>query len=154
MKKRYTPDIAALGATCEANYLRLSKLRPVKLGESDVLQYELFSSGQSLGLITLSLTERSRYTDTLRLEQVHGVGRWLDASHMIVRLYHDALTAEVISAQGHLHIDGFNEYPNTNMHLPDEKTQLNRFLAEWLGICLRYGHRKDSLDDQLKAWSR
>lgn len=152
LKKRYTPDIAELGATCEANYLRLGKLRPAELDACDTLHYELFAEGHYLGLITLSLKERSRYTDTILLEQTHAAGRWLNNPHMLVRVYHDASMAEVVSAQGHLHIDGFNEYPNGNMHLPDEKSQLNRFLAEWLAICLRFGHRKNSLDDQLNAW--
>tara|TARA_R100000306_G_scaffold62333_1_gene68714 strand:+ start:8408 stop:8875 length:468 start_codon:yes stop_codon:yes gene_type:complete len=152
LKKRYTPDIAELGATCEANYLRLSKLRPAELDSVDTLHYELFAEGHYLGVIKLSLTERSRYTDTILLEQTHAAGRWLNDPHMLVRIYHDASMAEVISAQGHLRIDGFNDYPNDNMHLPDEKSQLNKFLAEWLSICLRYGHRKNSLDDQANVW--
>lgn len=54
-------------------------------------------------------------------------------------MYHDASTAEVISYQRHREFKAFYEMPNREMRAPDEKQQLNVFLAEWLKICLDEG---------------
>jgi uncharacterized protein YqiB (DUF1249 family) len=60
---------------------------------------------------------------------------------MTVRMYHDASVAEVISCHGHDRIEPANAYPNRFMHHPDEKSQVNHFLAEWLSFCLKFGCR-------------
>lgn len=59
---------------------------------------------------------------------------------MMVRLYHDARMAEIISNQGVKQIKPRYDYPNKKMHLPDEKQQINFFLKEWLQLCLQLGH--------------
>ncbi|HBX56798.1 MAG TPA: DUF1249 domain-containing protein, partial [Pseudomonas sp.] len=53
---------------------------------------------------------------------------------------HDARMAEVISAQSARRFRSIYPYPNAAMHQPDEKTQLNLFLGEWLSHCLACGH--------------
>ena len=58
---------------------------------------------------------------------------------MVVRLYHDARMAEVISNQDVQQIKPRYDYPNEKMHLPDEKQQVNYFLKEWLQLCLKLG---------------
>jgi uncharacterized protein YqiB (DUF1249 family) len=58
---------------------------------------------------------------------------------MVVRLYHDARSAEILDLEGRGQLDGLYAYPNRNMHQPDEKAQQNRFLAEFLGISLELG---------------
>jgi uncharacterized protein YqiB (DUF1249 family) len=58
---------------------------------------------------------------------------------MIIRLYHDARMAEVISNQDIRHVKPRYDYPNTQMHLPDEKQQISQFLKEWLQLCLKLG---------------
>jgi len=59
---------------------------------------------------------------------------------LTVRVYHDAAMAEVISCYRERHIAAVNDYPNRFMHHPDEKVQVNSFLADWLDYCLRFGH--------------
>jgi uncharacterized protein YqiB (DUF1249 family) len=68
---------------------------------------------------------------------------------MTVRVYHDAMMAEVISCYRDTQIAPVNDYPNRFMHHPDEKVQVNGFLADWLEYCLRFGH----LPLEYAAWS-
>ncbi|WP_229817074.1 DUF1249 domain-containing protein [Thalassotalea profundi] len=58
---------------------------------------------------------------------------------MVVRLYHDAKMAEVISNQDISKVKPRYDYPNKKMHLPDEKQQINLFLKEWLQLSLQLG---------------
>ena len=57
----------------------------------------------------------------------------------VVRLYHDAKMAEVVSFQGCAAFLPEYFYPNKNMLQPDEKKQRNIFLGEWLSYCLAFG---------------
>lgn len=139
LKRRYVPDIARFGAICETNYVQLSKLlRGLDVGAR--VTYGLHNQDACFGQIRLLVQEASRYTNLVMLEQVQSAGKWLNNPQLSVRLYHDARMAEVISAVNHPRVEGVNGYPNRKMHLPDEKLQLNQFLAEWLGFCLRHGH--------------
>ena len=139
LKRRYVPDIARFGAICEANYVLLCKL--LKQFEAGaVVSYGLHVQDMSLGQIRLMVKESSRYTNLVMLEQIHTSGKWLNNPHLSVRLYHDARMAEVISAANHSRVEGVNGYPNKKMHLPDEKLQLNQFLAEWLNFCVSHGY--------------
>ena len=65
---------------------------------------------------------------------------WLPLPHMAVRVDHDARMAEVVGAENARRFRSIYTYPNADMHQPDEKTQLNLFLGEWLGHCLACGH--------------
>lgn len=139
MKARYVPNLAKIGAICEANYLRLQKLMPaMRAGVS--AEYELFAEGKHLGTVCLKVLESAKYTQVLYLEQIQTAGKWLNNPEMTVRVYHDARMAEVVSCFQQRRIQAVNEYPNQKMHLPDEKLQLNGFLADWLNYCIKHGH--------------
>ncbi len=58
---------------------------------------------------------------------------------MIIRVYHDAKTAEVTSYQNHRYFKAVYPVPNPFMYQCDEKEQLNLFLAEWLNLCINEG---------------
>lgn len=137
-KRKYVPDIIALGAQYEGNYTRLMKLTRM-MGDDDFGDIALNVAERFVGVVTIRLLEACKYTDTLLLEQTSAAGKWLNNPSMTVRMYHDATVAEVISSRGHTRIEGVNSYPNQFMHHPDEKIQLNMFLSEWLGFCLAYG---------------
>lgn len=139
LKRRYVPDITRLGALGDGNYLRLLKLIPRDL-DDQTIEFQLTSDTQYLGRVRVRLIEACKYTDTVYLEQIHNAGKWLNNPQMTVRLYHDVGMAEVISCRRHRRIQGVNDYPNRFMHHPDEKIQINAFLAEWLDYCLKYGH--------------
>ena len=85
--------------------------------------------------VYLEVTEDTRYTTTIKLQQNASAGPDYLAPTMTVRLYHDARMAEVLTSQQISRLRPRYDYPNSKMHLPDEKFQVNRFLAEWLGHC-------------------
>ena len=136
--RKYVPDLVRMGAHFEGNYLRLQKLLNL-FGEAEHSLISLNVGERFVGKVTITRLETTRYTDTLLLEQTAAAGRWLNDPEMTVRMYHDASVAEVISCKGHARIAGTNDYPNRYMHHPDEKTQLNMFLSEWLNFCLLHG---------------
>ncbi len=130
-------------AQCEANYWLLLKLTP-GLGAREHWQFAV-EQGASSWEMRIDVTERMRYTTTLRVSREDDTGSdWLQSPQLQVRLYHDANLAEVIAWEGHRRLEAKYEYPNKRMYQADEKSQFNRFLGEWLSHCLKNGH---SLDD-------
>jgi hypothetical protein len=88
--------------------------------------------------VELKVVERGPYTTLVELEQLPRAP-WNSRPRMLVRLYHDARSAEVVECHGARHFRPVYEYPNQHMHLPDEKVQVNRFLTEFLSVCLSHG---------------
>jgi hypothetical protein len=139
-RRAYVPDIGRFGALCDANFGRLQQLRKLATDQSPIAEFELREGTAYFGRVRIEQVQQSRFTETLFLEQVHNAGRWLNNPRMTVRVYHDASLAEVISCFRYRRIEAVNDYPNRFMHHPDEKTQVNAFLADWLAFCLRFGH--------------
>ncbi|GGY50615.1 hypothetical protein GCM10011297_24360 [Bacterioplanes sanyensis] len=134
MRKRYVPDLKQIGAQCESNYLRLQRLL-ADAGEGDCRAFVL---EPGLSQVQIMIEEEHPYTSMLDVRQ-QGGSQWLLPPQMKVRLYHDAGMAEVIRFHNQHRFEGRYTYPNKNMLQPDEKWQINRFLAEWLDHCLRHG---------------
>jgi uncharacterized protein YqiB (DUF1249 family) len=126
-------DIAALHATCETNYARLMQLFP-DYETSNSREFQL-SGGER---VRIDVVERSRYTTLLKVCQQGGEG-WMAAPRFDLRAYHDARMVEVTAFQSRRHIEARYDYPNGEMHAPDEKAQQNLFLAEWLSHCIAQG---------------
>ncbi|MEN0037149.1 MAG: DUF1249 domain-containing protein [Cellvibrio sp.] len=146
-KERYKVDLPLQMAECETNYARLSKLL-VKQQADGVAQDEfrfMVARGHQNWLHLLRITERSPYTTTLELSRT-AIGQsstWLAMPKLTLRMYHDAKLAEVLAWEGHKRLRPRYEYPNQSMYQSDEKYQLNRFLGEWLTVCLEHGHSLD-----------
>ena len=89
--------------------------------------------------VELTVLETFKYTNTLKIVQKPALTEWIKNPEMLVRIYHDASTAEVISSQGHNNFQA--RYPRVNrmMYHSDEKNQINVFLGEWLSLCLEVG---------------
>lgn len=138
-KKRYVADISRLGAVCEANYLRVRKLMNLLEDGASGVALVLKNQQGYLGAVKLQVLENCKFTQTIMLEQTHTSGKWLNNPRITVRVYHDVSMAEVISCYRHQRIEAVNAYPNRFMHHPDEKVQINVFLADWLAFCLRFG---------------
>lgn len=135
-------------AECEANYARLARLLP---------DCELGSRTFGLGGAEMSIDviERCPYTTTLEIcqrpraaptPQLFAASTLFSttvfaklAAQLTVRVYHDARLAEVIAFASRRRVLPRYEYPNEAMHQPDEKSQWNRFLGEWLSHCLQHG---------------
>jgi len=140
--RQYRPNLSNLMNLCEVNYMLLLRLLADKesAGEkrcffiSDFLSY------------SISVDEVTRYTSLITMTQdaiVNGIHLAdIFRPKMVIRLYHDAKVAEVISNQDVRQIKPRYDYPNTVMHLPDEKQQVNTFLKEWLQLSLQLGQTR------------
>jgi len=140
-QRRYKVDMIAHMAECDANYARLHQLLP-ELFDRDERAVCLTLPGDDVRLLRFRVLERCPYTTTLAVDFGRQSPDWhplVPAPRLTVRLYHDARTAEVTAYQGQDRFDGRYEYPNGEMRLPDEKVQLNRFLGEYLSLCLTEG---------------
>ncbi len=137
--RKYQPCLSNLMNLCDTNYMLMLRILANKetVGEqrcffiSDFLSY------------TITVKEVTRYTSLVRIAQDANVmGKHLAELFrpaMVIRLYHDARMAEVISSQDVYQVKPRYDYPNIKMHHPDEKEQMNLFLKEWLQLCLQLG---------------
>jgi hypothetical protein len=127
-------------AECDANYLRLSKLMP-ELHDRDERRLTVRVANQDI-TVCIRVLERCPYTTLIELTQlplIEGLAFELPAPRIVVRLYHDAKSAEVVEFQNERHFKPAYGYPNGKMRQRDEKAQLNRFLSEYLATCLEHG---------------
>lgn len=142
-KERYKVDLPSQMAECEANYARLTKLVADK--SKDEFRF-VVARGNQQWLHQLRVSERSPYTTTLELSRaaINPGSDWLAMPKLTIRMYHDAKLAEVLAWEGHKRLRPRYEYPNQSMYHSDEKYQLNRFLGEWLSICLEQAFSADT----------
>ncbi|MGJ8688548.1 MAG: DUF1249 domain-containing protein [Gammaproteobacteria bacterium] len=89
--------------------------------------------------VRINVVEVFRYTSTLFIQQLTRVSDWIDPPGILVRVYHDASTAEAVAYQGHKAFLAKYAIPNPTMYHQDEKRQINEFLGEWLSLCLQAG---------------
>ena len=143
LRERYRVDLAGLQSACEVNYARLMQLLPEMRAGQASRRVALSRGEHLLGVLRLEVVEVSPYTTTLQLQQEQHLP-WLPLPRLEVRVYHDARMAEVVVADNARRLRGLYPYPNEAMHQPDEKTQLNLFLGEWLTHCLACGHEFES----------
>jgi uncharacterized protein YqiB (DUF1249 family) len=136
IKRRYQINLAAELAECEANYARLLRLLPE-------WERDHYSFGVGVDLqVQIAVSARSPYTTTLEFSQ-RAASIPTVAPSLTVRVYHDARLAEVVAFTSRRRVQPRYEYPNPAMYQPDEKSQWNRFLGEWLRHCLRHGFTLD-----------
>lgn len=144
LRERYRVDLIELQAACEANYARLLRLLPDMRVSSGERRVALSQGDMLLGVLVIRVLETCPYTTTVQVSQEHSLP-WLPVPRLEVRVYHDARMAEVVSAENARRLRSIYAYPNAAMHQPDEKTQLNLFLGEWLSHCLACGHEMASV---------
>jgi uncharacterized protein YqiB (DUF1249 family) len=140
VKGRYRIDLPAHMAECDANYARLMKLAP-DLDAREEREIALTIAGRSLR-VRIHLVERCPYTSLVELTQatsLDGLLFELPLPRLLIRLYHDARSAEVVEFQNGRRFDPVYPYPNPTMRQRDEKAQINRFLSEYLSLCLSHG---------------
>lgn len=141
-RNAYVTDLKSLQGECSVNYLRLVRLMG-ELEPGETREVELVSHSRRVGELCLKLQERAPYTSIVRVSQRGILDDYLETPRMRVHLYHDVRMAEVTDFQRQRHFHGRYRYPNAQMHQPDEKLQLNRFLGEWLEHGLAHGHSLD-----------
>lgn len=135
-KRSFKMDLAEMHALCEANYARLLRLFP----DYETSNRKEFFVAQAQ--VCVDVIERCRYTTIFVLQQQHAGDTWLGKLKIQVRAYHDAAMLEVGMFQSHRSVNARYRYPNEKMYQQDEKSQQNRFLADWLEHCLQNGHAK------------
>jgi uncharacterized protein YqiB (DUF1249 family) len=137
--KKYRPHLPTLMSLCDINYMLLLRILADK---EQVDEQRCFFISDFLSYRVV-INEVTRYTTLLTISQEANISGYnlsaLFRPKMVVRLYHDARMAEVISNQDVKQIKPRYDYPNDKMHLPDEKQQINFFLKEWLQLCLQRG---------------
>ena len=145
-------DLPALMELYELNYIQLRQLVPDLRAIQD---RSISCVGGALDLY-LSVLERSKYTTTFHLSyQFSDTEGDFPAPDLVVRMYHDAQVAEVIS-RGRRRARRDAEYDRLrHQYCIQTKWQVNRFLHKWLGYCLRQGHTfspaREQLADDLEA---
>ena len=95
--------------------------------------------------VEIEIVEAFKYTTTLEIRQKPVLKNWMTNPSMLVRAYHDASTAEVISYQVHKNLKPRYDQPNAKMYHSDEKMQVNKFLGEWLTHSLKVGRSTKSV---------
>ena len=137
-RKAYSVDLQHHMAECDANYVRLLRLFP-GLKDSDATEFSL-ALADVAAKVTFAVVERGPYTTLLKISfAVDDQWMGMATPQLEVRAYHDAQSAEVVAYQNQNYFHGKYEYPNTRMRQRDEKVQINRFLSEFLNLCLEHG---------------
>lgn len=133
--KNYKPDLQSFMALCASNYIKLSKL--IRLFPKDSNQKSLTIRIENQPNLCIHRVQMSRYTETFQLTQVDKMP-YLGRDYL-VRIYHDAQMAEILSGVNDSMLPPIYPVPNNRMKQADEKMQLNQFLSEWLSFCLENG---------------
>ncbi|MGH1536890.1 MAG: DUF1249 domain-containing protein [Gammaproteobacteria bacterium] len=122
----------------EGNYIRLRKL----LGEKDSMP-EVAVSRISEGMdLYLQVLDKTRYTSTIALtyyfsDLEEGV---LAYPNLKLRVYYDALQAEVMSQAYKRRDPNFHAFNHQIDPSLMKRWRMNRFLYKWLSYCDRQGH--------------
>jgi len=165
--KKYHPSLSTWMNLCEINYMLLVRLLASNNDEEVIGEKRCFFISDFLSYQT-EIMEITRYTTLVNISQnLPYIEKTADKEHqlndnqessivdldlskllrpkMVIRMYHDARMAEVISNQDIRQVKPRYDYPNVHMHLPDEKQQINQFLKEWLQLSLKLGQVNISL---------
>ena len=134
-------DLPALISECDANYIRLRRLLP-DLDSRNDWQFVL-PIGDEEFTVNCEIVERSKYTCLLRIWQrsfFSGDGvRQFGAPNLLVRVYLDTNSAEVIEMQRQRGFRPLVQPRRQSGQAAFEKLHVNRFLGEYLSFCVRHG---------------
>lgn len=92
----------------------------------------------SHGILKITLVENTRYTQLVEISRPLGKTPLVEDPKVLVRIYHDAKLAEVLTGRQFSLLSAVYDYPNLRMYQSDEKYQVNAFLEELLKIGCRY----------------
>lgn len=134
MRKRYVPDFPAMMQLCEINFMQLQGFLPLSDGVGEMVAYQVNNTSYRLTIV-----ESTRYTLVVEILQTIPAVNYWSLPSMVVRLYYDAMVAEVCASQQIYRFQASYDYPNKKLHQRDEKHQINQFLADWLHHCLVHG---------------
>ncbi|MCL2918437.1 DUF1249 domain-containing protein [Shewanella litorisediminis] len=133
VKARYQPDLNGFLALCGRNYALLLRWLPSALAMDAPV-----SVRGSHGILKITLVENTRYTQLVEISRPLGKTPLVEDPKVLVRIYHDAKLAEVLTGRQFSLLSAVYDYPNLRMYQSDEKYQVNAFLEELLKIGCRY----------------
>jgi len=122
----------------EGNYIRLRKLLGDKVSMPSVAVSRI-TNGMDLYLQVL---EQTKYTSTIALTYYFsGVHEgFLAYPNLKIRIYYDALQAEVMSQAYKRRDPNFHAFNHQVDPTLLKRWRMNRFLYKWLSFCDRQGH--------------
>jgi uncharacterized protein len=118
----------------ETNYYKVLLLFPQLENNNLVENKTLKCRDKSL---QIKLKEQHKYTTVIHLYKLLPINKNMKMVDMVLRLYHDAKLIEVITFQGSKKLKKYENYPNKDMYLRDEKKQLNLHLESILNMSLK-----------------
>nr|WP_275658990.1 DUF1249 domain-containing protein [Shewanella sp. Isolate11] len=132
MNKRrhsYQVDVSRFLALCGRNYVHILRWLPITCVEGECWQVE-----GDFGCLDVKLLENTQYTQLIEISRSIGLPQLVDTPKVVVRVYHDAKLAEVLTSRQIYRLRAVYDYPNVRMYHRDEKYQVNAFLEELLKI--------------------
>lgn len=128
-KNKYQPNVSAFLALCGRNYALILKWLPDE-SEHDTM----WTIDGEFGSLAVTLLENTKYTQLIEISRSLPHSLFVLSPKVVVRVYHDAQLAEVLTSQQIFSFKPVYDYPNIHMHQADEKFQVNAFLEELLKI--------------------
>ena len=144
-------SFAGLMEMYEANYICIRKLFGTKQNLPPVAVSRI-TKGMDLYLQVL---DNTKYTSTLILTYYFAVPEIgvLAYPNLKIRIYYDALQAEVMSQAFRRQNSDFHAFNHTGHPSLLKRWRMNRFLYKWLSFCDRQGHsfhiEKSSRNNQI-----
>ncbi|MFK5892726.1 MAG: DUF1249 domain-containing protein [Pseudomonadota bacterium] len=135
MNRKYKiADTVTPSMLYETNYYKVLLLFP-QINCSKQLQNKTLKCRDKSLQITIK--EQHKYTSVINLYKLLPVNKNIKMVDMHLRLYHDAKLIEVVAFQGSKKLKKYENYPNKDMYLVDEKKQLNFHLESILDMGLK-----------------
>ena len=128
-KQKYQPNVSAFLAVCGRNYAHILKWLPDHTNINVPWRVE-----GEFGSLSVNIVENTKYTQLVEISRPILNGHFFKSPKALVRIYHDAQLAEVLTSQQIYRLKPVYDYPNIYMHQSDEKFQVNAFLEELLKI--------------------
>ena len=131
-------SFAGLMEMYEGNYIRLRKL----LGDKDKIPSVAVSRIAKGMDLYLQILEHTKYTSTLVLTYYFSDADqgFLAYPNLKIRLYYDALQAEVMSQAYRRRDPNYHAFNHSHDLSLLKRWRMNRFLFKWLAYCNRQGH--------------
>ncbi|GGP78173.1 DUF1249 domain-containing protein [Shewanella ulleungensis] len=131
-KQKYQPNVSTFLAVCGRNYAHILKWLPEQFSLNEPWQVE-----GEFGTLLVNIIENTKYTQLVEISRPIPNGHFFKCPKALVRIYHDAQLAEVLTSQQIYRLKPVYDYPNIHMHHSDEKFQVNAFLEDLLKIGAR-----------------
>lgn len=128
-KPDYQANVSRFLALCSRNYFNMLRWLPAGYEQGQSWQVE-----GDFGCLEVKLLENTQYTQLIEISRPLKIAQYVDTPKVVVRVYHDAKLAEVLTSRQIYRLRPVYDYPNIRMYHRDEKYQVNAFLEELLKI--------------------